>query len=194
MAYLTRGMAWTEKREPEKAMDDFRRAIELDPGLANLDTYRRYRAAAESLDSRSQTPKFAEVVTRGLDAFEKGNYTRALLDFDEAIRLNPNHSEAHRWRGDALLNRREFDKALSAYEDAMRLDPNNAMAYLCSGMAWTEKRDFGKARSAFEKAVQLNPQLAHDPTYRRYKAAAESGRTSSPIPDLRQFFPNSEKK
>ncbi len=55
------------------------------------------------------------------------------------IRLEPNHSEAYRWRGDALLNKHEFDKALSEYDEAIRLDPKNGMAYCGRGAALTRE-------------------------------------------------------
>lgn len=173
-AYVSRGMTWTEKGEPDKAIAAFQRAIELKPELAKSRHFQRYAAAAESLRSTAQKPKFAEAAKRGLDAFEKGNFAQAIVDFDDAIRLNPDHSEARRWRGDAFLNRNEFDKALSAYEDAIRLDPKNAMAYLSRGMALTGKREPGPALVAFETAVRLDPALAKQPVYKRYTAAADS--------------------
>ena len=111
----------------------------------------RDAAAPKSVRSKTQDPKFLEAAGRGLAAFEKGDYAQALVDFDEAIRLDPNHSEARRWRGDALLNQGEFDKALSAYEDAIRLDPKNAMAYFTRGMTWTEKREPDKALDDFQR-------------------------------------------
>jgi Flp pilus assembly protein TadD len=137
-------------------------------------------ARAEFLRSRSQNSSFAEVAERGLKAFADGDFTQAVADFDEAIRLEPKHSEARRWRGDALLNRGDFDQALSAYDDAIRLDPKNAMAYLCRGMAFTAKRESGPAKIALQTAVRLDPKLADEPLYKRYLAAAESLSSSSP--------------
>ena len=117
---------------------------------------------------------FAEVAGRGLDAFEKADYDQAIVAFNELIRLDPNHSEAHRWRGDALLNKHEFDKALSEYDEAIRLDPKNGMAYCCRGAAWTGKGEFDKAIASFEEAIRLDPRIANMPFYKRYRAVAEA--------------------
>jgi beta-lactamase regulating signal transducer with metallopeptidase domain len=141
----------------------------------------RDAAAAKSLRSKTQDPKFLEAAGRGLAAFEKRDFAQALVDFEEAIRLAPNHSEARRWRGDALLNQGEVDKALSAYEDAIRLDPKNAMAYVSRGMAWVGKREPGPALIAFETAVALDPHQARRPLVKRYVAAAQFLLTSGSI-------------
>jgi beta-lactamase regulating signal transducer with metallopeptidase domain/Tfp pilus assembly protein PilF len=185
MAYASRGMAWTEKGDPDKALADFERAIQLRPRLARIAPYQRYVAVAKSLRSklrsRTQNPKFTEVAKRGLAAFDKGDDAQALVDFDAAIRLDPNHSEARRWRGDALLNQDEYDKALVAYEEAIRLDPKNAMAYVSRGMAWTAKKDPGPALLAFETAVSLDPQWASRPLFKRYVALAQSLLIAAPV-------------
>ena len=47
MAYCCRGAAWTEKGEFDRAIASFDEAIRLDPKIANIEFYKRYRAAAE---------------------------------------------------------------------------------------------------------------------------------------------------
>ena len=173
MAYCGRGAASTGKGEFDKAIASFDEAIRLDPKIANLPFYKRYRAVAESLRPNPQNSKFAEEAQRGLDAFERADYDQAIVALDEAIRLDPNHSEAHRWRGDASLNKHELDKALSEYDEAIRLDPKNGMAYCCRGAAWTEKGEFDKAIASFDEAIRLDPEIANLSFYKRYRTAAE---------------------
>ena len=159
MAYCGRGAASTGKGEFEKAIASFDEAIRLDPEIANMSFYKRYRAAAESLRPNPRNPKFAEEAQRGSDAFERADYDQAIVAFDELIRLDPNHSEAHRWRGDASLNKHELDKALSEYDEAIRLDPKNGMAYCGRGAASTGKGEFDKAIASFDEAIRLDPRL-----------------------------------
>ena len=52
--------------------------------------------------------KFAAEAKRGSDAFERRDYDQAIVAWDKAIRIDPKHSEAHRWRGDASLNKHEL--------------------------------------------------------------------------------------
>ena len=50
MAWLTvarRGHAWTEKGEFDRAIASFDEAIRLDPKIANMPFYKRYRRAAQ---------------------------------------------------------------------------------------------------------------------------------------------------
>jgi tetratricopeptide (TPR) repeat protein len=173
MAYRDRGAAFTEKGEFDRAIASFDEALRLDPKIADMPFYKRYRAVAEALPQNAQNPKFAEAAGRGLCAFERADYDRAVAAFDELIRLDPNHSEAHRWRGDASLNKSEFDRALSEYDEAIRLDPKNGMAHCTRGAAWTEKGECDRAIACFDEAIRLDPKIASMPFYKRYRAAAE---------------------
>ena len=177
MAYSGRGAALTYKWEFDQAIASFDEAIRLDPQVADMPFYKRHRAVAESLAPNRQNPKFAEEAGRGLDAFRRANYDQAIVVFDELIRLDPKHSEAHRWRGDASLNKHEFNKALYEYDEAIRLDPKNGMAYCSRGAALTEKWDFDKAIASFDEAIRLDPQIASMPFYKRDRAAAEAPRS-----------------
>jgi|GEM_PF-4062003 tetratricopeptide (TPR) repeat protein len=193
MAYLGRGVVWTEKGGPDKAIAAFEEALRLDSDIASMPFYKRYRKAAESLDpkrnrqaaeSLNPSPQgltFEEEAKRGLDAFERRDFDQAIAAFDNLIRLDPNHSEAHRWRGDASLNKHQYDKALSEYDEAIRLDPENGMAYFGRGAIWTQKYESEKALAAFDEALRLNPAIANMPVYKRFKGVAESLRPSTPI-------------
>jgi serine/threonine protein kinase len=127
----------------------------------------------------ARNSKFAAEVRRGLDAFRRTDYDQAIVAFDELIRLHPEHSEAHRWRGDASLNKGELDRALSEYDEAIRLDPRNGMAYWGRGAASTEKGEFDQAIASFDEAIRLDPQMASRPFYKRYRAVAEAPWTLS---------------
>ena len=107
-------------------------------------------------------------------ALERADFDQAIVAFDELIRLDPNHSEAHRWRGDIALNKHELDKALSEYDEAIRLDPKNGMAYCGRGAALTGKGDFEKAIASFDLAIRLDPEIAKMPLYKRFRTVAES--------------------
>jgi serine/threonine protein kinase/Flp pilus assembly protein TadD len=173
MAYCGRGAASTGKEEFDRAIASFDEAIRLDPEIANMSFYRRYRTAAESLRPNPRNPKFAQEARRGLGALRRGDFDQAIVALDELIRLDPNHSEAHRWRGDASLNKHEFDKALSEYDEAIRLDPKNGMAYRGRGAASIGKGEFDQANASFDEASRLDPGIVNMPFYKRYRKAAE---------------------
>jgi tetratricopeptide (TPR) repeat protein len=127
---------------------------------------------------------FAEAARDGLTAFDRADYDRALAAWELAVRFDPQHSEARRWRGDAYLNKRMYDQALSEYDAAIRLDPKNALAYCSRGVALTMKRETGPALAAFDEAIRLDPKVANTPFYQRYRKTADSFRQStSATPD-----------
>lgn len=70
--YSTRGLAFFRLGEHEKAMADYARAIELDPGHAVARNNRGYAFAAQR------------------------QFDRAAADYQEAIRLDPNHPNAYK--------------------------------------------------------------------------------------------------
>jgi tetratricopeptide (TPR) repeat protein len=132
----------------------------------------RGRFSGNSPSARNST--FAEEAKRGSDAYERADFDQAIVAWDEAIRIDPNHSAAHRWRGDASLNKHELDKALFQYDEAIRLDSSNGMAYCSRGAASTEKGEFDTAIASFDKAIRIDPQIANMPFYKRYRAVAEA--------------------
>src|SRR5947209_8188935 len=140
---------------------------------ANMGILYKFRGRFSGNSPNARNSTFAEEAKRGSDAFERADYDQAIVAWDEAIRIDPNHSEVHRWRGDASLNQREFDKALSEYDEAIRLDPKNGMAYCSRGAASTEKGEFDKAVASFDEAIRLDPEIANMPLYKRYRTAAE---------------------
>ena len=61
----------------------------------------------------------------------------SIREYQEAVRLNPNHAVARVNLGVMLVRQNRFDEALQQFELALRSDPNNAAAkdYLRQVMA-----------------------------------------------------------
>jgi tetratricopeptide (TPR) repeat protein len=71
----------------------------------------------------------ADYAKQGYDWAMKGQYDRAIADYNEAIRIDPDFAFAYCNRGLARGNKREYDRAIADFEQAIRLDPNYANAY-----------------------------------------------------------------
>ncbi|HWN52647.1 MAG TPA: tetratricopeptide repeat protein, partial [Xanthobacteraceae bacterium] len=61
---------------------------------------------------------------RGLVWYEKGRYDRAIADFTQAIKLDPNFAGAYISRGIILHRQSEFNLAFAAVRPAIRVDPS----------------------------------------------------------------------
>jgi tetratricopeptide (TPR) repeat protein len=64
-----------------------------------------------------------------------GEYDKAIADYTEAIRLNPNDAHAFYNRGLARAKKNELNEAIEDYTKAIRLDPS-ASRYTNRGSVW----------------------------------------------------------
>jgi tetratricopeptide (TPR) repeat protein len=65
---------------------------------------------------------------RGLAYAKKCEYDRAIADYGESIRLNPNAAVAYNNRGNAYDDKGEYDRAIADWKKVLQIDPNNAGA------------------------------------------------------------------
>src|ERR1700687_2230729 len=65
---------------------------------------------------------------RGTAYLGKGDNDRAIEDYDQAIRLDPNYANAFNSRGVAYQNKGDNARAIQDYDQAIRLDPDDANA------------------------------------------------------------------
>ena len=95
---------------------------------------------------------------RGLSYAENGDYDRALIDFNEAIRLRPQANFLTN-RGDTYNHQRNYDRAIADYDRAIALNPGFYLAYNNRGAAYDEKGNLDHAIADYEQALRINPQF-----------------------------------
>ena len=93
----------------------------------------------------------------GCAAWEQGDYDKALADYSEAIKFNPDYAEAYNGRGVAWHERRDYVRAIADYSEAINLKPDYAAAYHNRGGAWTAKGEYVTAMADFNQALRLKP-------------------------------------
>ena len=64
----------------------------------------------------------------GKDWSSKGEQDKAIENYTEAIRLDPDYVNAFIGRGVSWGEKGEYDKAIADYDEAIRLDPDNQHA------------------------------------------------------------------
>jgi SpoVK/Ycf46/Vps4 family AAA+-type ATPase len=109
------------------------------------------------LDSRASPTDARTYYHKGNAYYEKGDYDKAIENYNMAIVLNPAFAEAYFNRGLSYYNKKDFDKAISDYNRAAELDPRNAIIYNNRGDAYYRKQDFDKSIVDYDKAISLNP-------------------------------------
>lgn len=103
---------------------------------------------------------FHDFYNRALGYGKKGDYDRAIQDYDETLRLNPNYVAALNNRGNAYLDKKEYNRAIEDYDRASGLDPNYALAFYNRARAYSAKKDDERALQDYEMAIRINPKYA----------------------------------
>jgi tetratricopeptide (TPR) repeat protein len=131
-AYVSRGMAWTEKSQPEKAIKDYNEAIKVDPKFV---------------------PAYFH---RGIYWNNRKEFDKAIKDFSEALALDPKDDATLYNRGIAWAAKGEIDKAIKDYDASIRLDDAYAPAFVSRGQARAVKKNYAGAIEDYETAIRLD--------------------------------------
>ena len=94
---------------------------------------------------------------KGIEYYKKGEYQKAIYEFTESIRNNPNISQTYNNRGNVYDILGQFENAIKDYNQAIKLKPNNAMAYANRGIAYSRNKKYEEALNDFDKAIALDP-------------------------------------
>jgi tetratricopeptide (TPR) repeat protein len=170
VSYLGRGAAYGNLGQPERAIEDFDKAIELDPNptMAYFSRGAAYgnlgqpERAIEDLDKAIELDPNLTMAYfgRGIAHGELGQPERAIEDFDKAIELDPNRAVAYSNRGDAYRKLGQPERAIEDFDKAIELNPNLAVAYLNRGLAYNALSQPERAIEDSDKAIEIDPNLA----------------------------------
>ena len=78
-------------------------------------------------------------LNRAITYFKKGEYNKAISDYNKAIAIDPNLTVADLNRGFTYRQLGEYDKAILDYSKAIELYPRYALAYNNRGYAYRKK-------------------------------------------------------
>lgn len=107
---------------------------------------------------RGKTEK-EQVLSRAKKFGEKGQWNKAVEEYEKAIELDPNDAHSHADLGFAYGMKGHWDEAMQECGRAIKLNPNLAIAHLNLGFAFTQKGDLEKAKREFRKAKRLDSSL-----------------------------------
>jgi len=130
--YVFKGVQYDDQGKYEQAINEFTKAIEINPGYA--DVYNK----------------------RGISYYNREKYDLAIRDYNKAIEINPKYAEAFNNRGIVYYQQEKYDLATSNYTKAIEIDPKYAKAYHNRGLVYfLYLKDTDKGCADWLKACEL---------------------------------------
>ena len=90
--------------------------------------------------------------------FKKGDMESAIINYQKAIKLNPNQpAEVYQKLGDAYSQQEKFSESIVFCNKALELDSNNAQLYFMLGKVQEKQDKLTEAAASYQKAIDLQP-------------------------------------
>lgn len=137
IVYNYRALFYDKSGNSQQAMQDYNKAIELDPQLG------------EVYDNR------------GSLYFTIGDHQSAMRDYNKAIELNPQYDKAYYNRGTAYNSLNYYHQAIEDFTKAIELNPKDSIYYTNRGSAYNSIGSNKEAVNDYITAIELNPKDAY---------------------------------
>jgi tetratricopeptide (TPR) repeat protein/peroxiredoxin len=169
--YLSYGSVYFQRGYMDQAEASFRIALRDDPTSAEAaygmgSVYLEQHKSAEARESFERALKlrasFPDTLANawnnlGLLAAREGRTDEAVSNFQEALKLNPDHMIALDNLGSAYRQSKRWDDARKTYERALQVNANDAEANYGLGMVYAQSDDTARAYDSLQRALKLRP-------------------------------------
>lgn len=130
--------------------------------LAADQFYESARAGLKFIDRVIRNEVAADTAIRlfkGIDYRKKRKYSRALLECNAAIEIEPKIAYAYIIRGNIYHSMRQYAKCSLEYGKAINADPSYALAYYNRALIYQYGGKYEEALIDYSKAILINPEL-----------------------------------
>ena len=159
----------SDPNELPRAVEQFRRAIALDPADAEANSNlgaalphlgQLDEAAARCRRALELKPDLAEAHNNLGNALSRqGKLDEAAACFRRAVKLKPDYVEAYYNLGNTLSQQGKLDEAAASYGQALKLNGDYAEAHNNLGAALVNLGKFNEAIDHLRQAIRLNPRF-----------------------------------
>jgi len=99
----------------------------------------------------------------GSNYFADGYYEKALMEYEEALKENPDHRAAMRGSAETLIMLKREWEAIGIYDALIAVEPTNAGHYTNRGIAYDRLGEYEQAVVNYEKSLSLDPETGEGP-------------------------------
>lgn len=170
LAYNNLGHYYSQKNEPDKALENFNVAIQLEPNKAQTYSDRgkiyfdrgEFDLALEDYNkSLSIDPEFLDALAnRGAVYGIKNQYDKAIEDLSKVIKTDPDYADAISNRGFAYYRLNEYEKTIADCNLYLQIKPNDTEILNLAGLCYANLNDFEAAINKISQAIQIDPTKA----------------------------------
>lgn len=165
-AYNNRGNVYQILKQYERAIQDYNKALELNPNLAEAYNNRgflcmyelkQYERAIQDFDKAIQldTKYITSYANLAFTYYKMEQFEQAIQSISKVIELMPNEHISYECRAEAYCKLKNYKKAIVDLNKAIELSPNYVEAYQLRGICYQELGDEAKAQADFKKAKEL---------------------------------------
>ncbi|MGP0089765.1 MAG: tetratricopeptide repeat protein [Xanthobacteraceae bacterium] len=158
---LGRWLRCREETDPPNRILIFQCGVEF-PGHRVDDVWaalKRVGGYDQAIDEQAygakRQPNISPFVERASAHIERGELERAIAEYSEAIRLDPDRATAFFDRAAAYYMKGDLDRAIADYDQAIRLRPDFAPAFKNRGLAHFFVGEFSSAMADLEQSNRL---------------------------------------
>lgn len=161
--YFYLALSHQKRGEKEKAVEGYRKIIEMDP--MNVEAH----------------------TNLGVIYKDMGKLGQAVKEFQMVISMHPRHENAHNNLGVIFYIRENLKKAIQEFRKVLDINPKNKEAYINLGVIYKKRNQTGKAKKMFENALSID---LHSPEayYNLGLISEESGDIKKAISCYQKFI------
>ena len=134
--------------------------IELSPE-ARGDVYMARKMYREAIDAYRQGPADSAYIWNkiGIAYHQLLELNTARKNYEHALKLDPQYSEAINNLGTVDYAHRKYRSAINRYRAALKIKPDTASYYSNLGTAYFARKEYKQAALAYQTAVKLDPDI-----------------------------------
>ena len=168
-AHNNLGNALADQERLEEAIDQFQKAIQLNPNDADA-AYNLGNAWARQGSFEAAVKQLQQALQMDPDnamaAYDLGNvrarqgrFDEAIGDFELALRIDPGLAKAHYNLGSLLGKQGKLNEAVEQYQKALQIDASYVRAYYGLGTALTTQGQLDRAIDSFQAGLRVQPNV-----------------------------------